>query len=64
MAKVVKQVGIYPNDNSSRKAVAKRDLRSLCPIKRWGQFVLDVGRFRNLVVNKITIKERDLINSL
>jgi len=62
IAKIVKQVGVYPITNSDRKTMAKRDLRNMCPIKRWGQFVLDVGRFKNLTVNKITIKERDVIN--
>lgn len=62
IAKVVKQAGVYPITNSDRKTMAKRDLRNLCPIKKWGQFVLDVGRFKNLTVNKLTIKEIDVIN--
>ncbi len=62
IAKVIKESGVYPLNNSGRKTVAKRDLRNLCPIKKWGQFVLDVGRFKNLTVNKITVKERDVIN--
>lgn len=62
IAKVIKQVGQYPQTNSDRKTIAKSDLRKLCPIKKWGQFVLDIGRFKNLTVNKITVKERDIIN--
>lgn len=63
IAKVVTQIGQYPVTNRNRKTIAKSDLRKLCPVTKWGQFVLDIGRFKNLTVNKITVKERDVINN-
>ncbi len=63
IAKIVMIEGCYPKTNRDRKTIAKSDLRKLCPIKNWGQFVLDIGRFRTLTVNKITVKEKDMINN-
>ncbi len=63
IAKIITVEGQYPATNRDRKTIAKSDLRKLCPIKKWGQFVLDIGRFRTLTVNKISVKEQDVINN-
>lgn len=62
LGKTVHTNGIYPNTHSARKTIAKRYLRQMTPLKRWGQFVLTPGRFKKLVVSKITLTEEDVIN--
>jgi hypothetical protein len=63
LSKVVHRPGRYPNTVSARKTLAKRDLRRMTPLKKWGQFVLSVGRFERVSINKITLVEQDFINS-
>ncbi len=53
--------GSYPKDNRSLRTLAKDDLRDLSPLGAFVQFKLTPGKFYKLVVEKMTIKEEDVI---
>ncbi len=59
--KVVIVPGVYKEVNSALKTLAKNDLRKKLPLKKFGQFKLDIGRFEKMTVQKITLVEEDII---
>lgn len=56
--------GKYPPDNRAAKTIAKADLRSRLPIGRYVQFKLTPGKFRQLNVAGMTIKEDDVVREI
>lgn len=59
--KVVIVPGVYPKVNSALKTIAKNDLRAKLPLKKFGQFKLDIGRFEKMTVQKISLVEEDMM---
>ena len=59
--KIVHVPGIYPQVNSALKTLAKNDLRQLLPLRKFGQFKLEPGRFEKMVVQKITLIEENML---
>ena len=61
--KVVHIPGTYKKVNSALKTLAKNDLRNKLPLRKFGQFCLDLGRFDTMTVQKITLKEEDMMRN-
>lgn len=59
--KIVHVPGVYSTVRSAFKTLAKNDLRQLLPLRKFGQFKLEEGRFDKMVVQKITLKEEDMM---
>lgn len=59
--KIVHVPGVYPEVHSAFKTLAKNDLRQLLPLRKFGQFKLEEGRFEKMVVSKITLVEEDML---
>lgn len=59
--KVIHTPGIYKEVNSALKTLAKNYLRAKLPLKKFGQFKLDFGKFDRMVVKKISLTEEDVI---
>lgn len=59
LQKIIHVPGVYPTVNSALKTLAKDDLRAKLPLRKFGQFKLDLGKFEKMVVNKITLTEED-----
>jgi len=56
--------GNYPADNRLVKTIAKDDLRDKLPIGRYVQFKLTPGKFRELIVCGLTIREQDVVRQI
>lgn len=61
--KIIHTPGMYPTVNSALKTIAKDDLRAKFPLKKFGQFKLDIGKFERLVVQKISLFEEDMMRA-
>ena len=59
--KIVHCPTVYKKVNHSMKTLAKNDLRKLLPLRKFGQFKLEPGKFERMVVQKITLKEHDML---
>ena len=59
--KIIHTPGVYKQVNSALKTLAKNDLRAKLPLKKFGQFKLDLGKFENIIVQKISITEEDIL---
>ncbi len=54
-AKVVLVEGNYPVVNSRPKTIAKKKLRKLTPINKWGQYKLTIDRFDSISIDNIEV---------